>query len=79
LISLLAAELALSAWGPLAGIHSSSATFKMAFEIWVMCPLPLIVTNALFMKLQPMIAAAHSFGWLVKLSAAALAVVLISK
>jgi hypothetical protein len=53
-------------------------TFKMAFAIWLMCPLPLIVTNALFMKLQPMIAAAHALGWLVKLSLAALAVVLIS-
>jgi hypothetical protein len=38
----------------------------------------LIVTNALFMKLQPMIAAAHALGWLAKLSLGALAVVLIS-
>jgi hypothetical protein len=60
-------------------IHSPADTFKMAFEIWLMCPLPLIVTNALFMKLQPMIVAVHSLGWLVKLSVAAIAVVLISK
>ena len=59
-------------------IHAAVDTFKMAFEIWLMCPLPLIVTNALFMKLQPMIAAAHSLGWLVKLGMAALAVVLVS-
>jgi hypothetical protein len=59
-------------------IHSFTATYKLAFEIWIMCPLPLIVTNALFMKVQPMIAAAHSLGWLVKLSVAALAVVSIS-
>lgn len=60
-------------------LRAAPDTFKMAFAIWLMCPLPLIVTNALFMKLQPMIAAAHSLGWLVKLSLAALAVVLISK
>jgi hypothetical protein len=59
-------------------LRAASDTFKMAFAIWLMCPLPLIVTNALFMKLQPMIAAAHALGWLVKLSLAALAVVLIS-
>ena len=59
-------------------IHTAGDTFKIAFEMWLMCPLPLIVTNALFMKLQPMIAAAHSMGWLVKLSLAALAVALIS-
>jgi hypothetical protein len=59
-------------------IRAAVDTFKMAFEIWLMCPLPLIVTNALFMKLQPIIAGAHSIGWLVKLSMAALAVVLVS-
>jgi hypothetical protein len=37
--------------------------------------LPLIVTNALFIKLQPQIAASHSLGWLVKLIIAAVAVV----
>src|ERR1700693_2657008 len=47
-------------------------TFKLALAIWLMRPLPLIATNALFMKVQPMIAAAHSLGWLVKLSLAAL-------
>jgi hypothetical protein len=59
-------------------LRAAPDTFKMAFAIWLMCPLPLIVTNALFMKLQPMIAAAHALGWLVKLSLGALAVVLIS-
>lgn len=59
-------------------VRSAPDTFKMAFAIWLMCPLPLIVTNALFMKLQPMIAAAHSLGWLVKLSVAAFAVILAS-
>jgi hypothetical protein len=59
-------------------LRAAPDNFKMAFAIWLMCPLPLIVTNALFMKLQPVIAAAHALGWLVKLSLAALAVALIS-
>ncbi len=52
-------------------VHSYGAAFRMAFEIWLIGPLPLILTNALFMKMQPMIAMAHSLGWLVKLAVAA--------
>jgi hypothetical protein len=58
-------------------LHGYGSAFKLALEVWLMCPLPLIVTNALFMKMQPMIAIAHSLGWLVKLVVAAVATVLI--
>jgi hypothetical protein len=60
-------------------VHSLGAALRMAFEIWVIGPLPLVVTNALFMKVQPMIAAAHSLGWLVKLGVAATAAILVLK
>ena len=43
-------------------LHLYGAAFKLALEIWLMGPLPLILTNALFMKLQPAIATAHSLG-----------------
>jgi hypothetical protein len=58
-------------------VHGYGSAFKLALEIWLACPLPLILTNALFIKVQPMIAAAHSLGWLVKLGVAAAATVLI--
>jgi hypothetical protein len=58
-------------------VHSSGSAFRLAAQIWLMVPLPLIVTNSLFMKLQPKIATAHSLGWLAKLCLAAAATVLI--
>ena len=58
-------------------LHTYDATLKLAFAIWLIAPLPWIVTTSLFMKLQPMIAASYSLGWLVKLAVAAVAVSLI--
>lgn len=60
-------------------VHSLGAALRMAFEIWLIGPLPLVLTNALFMKVQPMIATAHSLGWLVKLGVAAGAAILFLK
>jgi hypothetical protein len=39
-----------------------------------MVPLPLLITNALFIKLHPLTVVAHALGWLVKLLVAAAAV-----
>jgi len=58
-------------------LHQYSSALKLALAVWLMCPLPLIVTNALFIKVEPAIAAAHSLGWLVKLILAAAATVLV--
>jgi hypothetical protein len=58
-------------------LHSYSATIKLAFAIWLVGPLPLLVANALFIKLHSAITAAYSLGWLVKLVVAAVAVTLI--
>jgi hypothetical protein len=60
-------------------VHSLGAGLRMAFEIWLIGPLPLVLTNALFMKVQPMIALAHSLGWLVKLGVAAIAAIVFLK
>ena len=57
------------------GLHSYIATLKLALGAWLIGPLPLIISIALFLKLPPAIAVAYSFGWLVKLVVAALAVV----
>jgi hypothetical protein len=58
-------------------LHSYSPTLKLALAIWLVGPLPLLIANALFIKLHSAITAAYSLGWLVKLVVAALAVTLI--
>lgn len=57
--------------------YSYRETFLLAVAIWLIGPLPLLITNALWLKLAPAIAASYAVGWLVKLALAALAVVLI--
>ncbi len=49
------------------------APLKLAVLAWLIGPLPLTITNAFFIKLDPLIVASHSLGWLVKLAVAALA------
>lgn len=46
---------------------------SVAVAIWVIGPLPLILTNAAFMKLHRVFVVSYSIGWLVKLELAALA------
>jgi hypothetical protein len=58
-------------------LHSYRGTFKLALAIWLIGPLPLTITNALWLKLAPAIAASYALGWMVKLALAALAVALI--
>ncbi len=57
--------------------QSYSATIKLALAIWLVGPFPLLIANALFIKLHPAITASYSLGWLVKLLVAAVAVTLI--
>lgn len=58
-------------------VYSGGKTLELAVAIWLIGPLPLTIANALFVKLTPAIATAHSLGWLVKLAIAGLAVTLI--
>jgi len=58
-------------------LHSYSSTLKLGLAVWLMAPLPLIIVNSLFIKIEASIAAAHAAGWLVKLLVAALTLVLI--
>ena len=53
-------------------------TLKLAGMVWLIAPLPLLVTNGLFIKIDPLVTASHVAGWLVKLLliAAATAVLL---
>ena len=54
-------------------IHGYASTIKFACLVWLMVPVPLTITNALFMKIHPLIVMSHSLGWLAKLLIVALA------
>ena len=55
------------------GLHSMASTVKLAAAMWLMGPLPLILTNAAFMKLHRVFVASYAVGWLVKLLIVAVA------
>ena len=40
---------------------------KLAAMVWLIGPLPLLLANHLFIKLDPRVTASHAAGWLVKL------------
>ncbi len=55
------------------GVHGYRASLELAGLCWLMVPAPLLITNALFIKLHPLVVVSHSLGWLAKLTVAALA------
>jgi hypothetical protein len=55
-------------------LHSLPAAFKLAIAVWLIGPLPLILTNAAFMKLHRVFVTSYITGWLIKLLIAAAAV-----
>lgn len=56
------------------GFHSVSAAVKLAVAVWLIGPLPLILTNAAFIKLHRVFVLSHAIGWLTKLLIVAVAV-----
>ena len=56
------------------GIHSVSGAVKLAVAIWMIGPLPLILTNAAFIKMHRVFVVSYATGWLIKLLIVALAV-----
>jgi hypothetical protein len=55
-------------------LHSTTGALKLALAIWLIGPLPLLLTNAAFMKLHRVFVTSYAAGWLVKLVIAAIAV-----
>jgi len=55
------------------GLHSIASTVNLAAAIWLIGPLPLILTNAAFMKLHRVFVVSYAIGWLVKLMIVAVA------
>ena len=56
------------------GLHSVSSALRLAVAVWGIGPLPLILTNAAFMKLHRVFVASCVVGWLIKLTIVAVAV-----
>jgi len=55
------------------GFHSVESRIKLTVAVWLIKPLPLILTNAAFMKLHRVFVASYAFGWLIKLVIVAVA------
>jgi hypothetical protein len=51
------------------------ASLRMAVLAWLVAPLPLILTNALWIKMNPLLALSHSLGWLARFVVTALVAV----
>jgi hypothetical protein len=56
------------------GLHSVAGSVKMAVAVWLIGPLPLILTNAAFMKLHRVFVASYAISWLIKLAIVAIGV-----
>jgi hypothetical protein len=56
------------------GLHSVSGAVKLAVAVWLIGPLPVILTNAAFIKLHRVFVVSYAVSWLVKLMIAAVAV-----
>ncbi len=56
------------------GLHSVPRALKLAIAVWLIGPLPLILTNAAFIKMHRVFVACYALGWLVKLLIVAVAV-----
>jgi hypothetical protein len=52
-----------------AKLHQTDArgALKLAAMVWLIAPLPLLLANAMFIKIDPMVTASHAAGWLAKL------------
>ena len=55
------------------GLHSVTSAVKLAVAVWLIGPLPLILTNAAFMKLHRVFVVSYATAWLVKLAIVAVA------
>jgi len=44
-----------------------TGSIKLALMIWLIAPMPLVVLNGLFLRIEPLVSIVHAAGWLVKL------------
>ncbi|MGA8072893.1 MAG: DUF1761 family protein [Candidatus Acidiferrales bacterium] len=55
-------------------IRGYKPAFELAALIWLMAPLPMTITNALFVKMHPLIVLTHCLGWFARFMIVAIAV-----
>lgn len=53
-------------------LGSISGALRMAVLAWLAAPLPVIATNTIWMKLDPLLGVSHSLGWLARFVVTAL-------
>jgi hypothetical protein len=53
-------------------LGSVSGALRMAALAWLAAPLPVIATNTIWMKLDPLLGVSHSLGWLARFVVTAL-------
>lgn len=53
-------------------LASISGALRMAVIAWLAAPLPVILTNAVWIKLHPLLGISHSLGWLARFAVTAL-------
>jgi uncharacterized membrane protein YbaN (DUF454 family) len=51
-----------------------SGALALTVGIWLAIPVPLLITNSIFIKLHPLVVVSHSLGWLAKMLACYLSV-----
>ena len=54
------------------GAADDARVFTLAVGVWLAVPLPLLVTNGLFIKIHPLNTLANALGWLARLLVCAL-------
>jgi hypothetical protein len=54
------------------GLVSGKSALLTAVTVWVMIPVPLLATNAIFIPADRLIVVSHSLGWLARLLVTAL-------
>jgi hypothetical protein len=60
-------------------LHTYLATLGLALALWLVGPLPLISTNAVFIKLYPGVSISHATGWLARLCLIAVTMTIVLK
>lgn len=56
------------------GLTSVPEALGLAFAVWLLGPLAMILTNAAFMKLHWVFVVSYAIGWLIKLAIVAVAI-----
>lgn len=53
-------------------LHAASGALRLAILAWLAAPLPVILTNTIWIKLHPLVGVSHALGWLMRFAVTAL-------